>query len=530
MRPLLRLALGACLAILLLPAGLSAASFEEEYQTKLAAVDKTSADALVELGNWCRDQNRTTRARQHWNEALRLDKDHEGARAALGFVRQGDRWVAAQFAGPGTTPPAGGGSPGGAAPADSGAPRPRAAGPGPEASAITWDLTLPKDPAADDTWLTSTFIDRFPSVKNDSDLMTRGVATITQKYLDSGVIKLCIALANPAYGDLYGASSVVTTMGKRRVKTVRALLPFLMKASERVTEPGDLAEFCGAIAVFGDKRSVPRLLELAAHASKDVSHNALDALAEITLLPRRGLTVEQAKTWWDTYHATPDRDIRLIQLRDSDLIVQMLAAEALYELREPAIIPAIIRALRSDNRQAVNRASGLLERVTGPGTFRVNASTTAAGRKRQVDLIERWWTTEGGRFTWEEDRAAMTSSAGRPAEVTDPAQGEVRKLASITGTEAAEAETALRGRGTKAIAALLEGMESPDAIVRTRAYDILRAVSKQTFPFEPNGKSRAEQIKTWEKWAADNGHITISGGDDKPAEDPKASPGAEKAR
>src|SRR3954468_10420519 len=124
------------LACLLL---LAAVAFgEESLDEKVAATDFTSADSVFVLASWCKEHRMPTKAQQYYNQVLRLDKDHEQARAALGFVRVGDRWVNKAFAPPGSGQAAAGGT------EEPAGPRPTV--PGPTAAQIQWDLTLPTDP------------------------------------------------------------------------------------------------------------------------------------------------------------------------------------------------------------------------------------------------------------------------------------------------------------------------------------------------------------------------------------------------
>lgn len=52
-----------------------------------------SADDFTTLGVWCRENALDERARDAFEQALRLDSEYAAARKALGYVRMEDRWV-----------------------------------------------------------------------------------------------------------------------------------------------------------------------------------------------------------------------------------------------------------------------------------------------------------------------------------------------------------------------------------------------------------------------------------------------------
>ncbi|MFM2092865.1 MAG: hypothetical protein RLZZ127_3354 [Planctomycetota bacterium] len=493
------------LIILALATAASAASFDEDLAQRLKELDRTSADQVFELGNWCREQGKVVKAREFWNQAIKVDKDHEGARAALGFVRQGDRWVSSKFA----DKPAGGGTGGGAGTAPAGGGQPRASGPGPAAKDVAWDLAVPRDPRPDDTFVTS-YIQRMNTLANDSSEMEVSINTVADKYLDVGLPRLCQAMLDPGWRDLAGASGVILRVASPRtglgtIEPVRPLLPFLMKASERVTDADDLAAFCYAVGGFRDKRTVPRLAELMDFANKDVQDAAAEALSQVTFMPRKSITAASAKAWWDRYHATPDREIFLGMLRDSDPAVVIGAAEGLAQFRDAAIGPALAKVLRSDERQPVTRAIEMVKRITGqdwglkPGP--------AADRKKQVDNFEKWWKDEGSTRMWPEDVKAQAEAAKNPAPKADPATRWVADLGATGGQAAATAEQNLRAAGVAAVPALLTGLESPNQIVRVKSYDLLKVITKQALPYEPRAadEARKAQVAAWRAWAEEQG-------------------------
>ena len=71
---------------------LDGASPKSEYFERLSKVPPLSAEAYVELGEWCRQGGLGDEALQCFQEALWIDTDCEAARAALGYKRYGTGW------------------------------------------------------------------------------------------------------------------------------------------------------------------------------------------------------------------------------------------------------------------------------------------------------------------------------------------------------------------------------------------------------------------------------------------------------
>ncbi len=70
-------------------------SLEERYGKRRATVDLNDPDALVALGDWCRDQKWEKKAREVYEEALTVDPGHAAAHRALGDELRDNRWVPA---------------------------------------------------------------------------------------------------------------------------------------------------------------------------------------------------------------------------------------------------------------------------------------------------------------------------------------------------------------------------------------------------------------------------------------------------
>jgi hypothetical protein len=464
---------------------------EETLEDKVAATDMTSADQVFALANWCKDHRLPTKAGQYYKQVLTIDKDHDGARAALGYVHVGDRWVPKQYAPPG----AGTAKPGGEAAAE---PQ-RALVPGPKASEIPWDLTVPEDPESSNGFITK-YVERLPTVNNDSNEMDVSVATcIDPKYWHSALPRLCKALLRPDFSDLYGASSMVLDLARKdRLEEARPLVGFMVKASDHVSDPEDLECFCYAIAVFKDRRAVPRLIELMEHGSGSVPKAAAQAIAQIASLPAADLTVDKAQAWWDMNHNVSEREGLRAQLRSADLSTALEAAKSLYKYRDHEIVPVLLKALRSDDIRQRRDAIGIITKITGDNWgFDPEGDPTI--RTKVATRLDEWWKQEKDRFEWRGDSSASSTAT------SDPLAELVNRLDSTEGTKSQEAETELRGRGEDAVPALIAGLSSPGSIARRKCNELLRDLTKQDFGFDARGTDdeRAKAVLAWKAWWAE---------------------------
>ena len=157
----------ACLLLLLLLSGL--ARCEDTLDDVIKRTDMGNADSVFTLAEWCAEHNKPTTARHYYGKCIEIDRDYEAARARLGQVRVGDRWVAAAQAPAGAKPAAG--ANGASAPVARGS-----AGPGPAAKDVAWDLNVPG--ASGDTSFVDGQIERMNRAKNDSDDMDSAVLTL----------------------------------------------------------------------------------------------------------------------------------------------------------------------------------------------------------------------------------------------------------------------------------------------------------------------------------------------------------------
>ncbi len=71
------------------------AALIQEYCRRARDVPPRDADAHVDFAAWCASKGLNDEAQEYYRAAIAIDADHSAARAALGFVRHGSKWVAA---------------------------------------------------------------------------------------------------------------------------------------------------------------------------------------------------------------------------------------------------------------------------------------------------------------------------------------------------------------------------------------------------------------------------------------------------
>lgn len=479
---------------LLLAVLLSAFAWAETFEEMEKQTDMTSADAVYSLATWCSDNRMPSKAAQLYAKVVKLDPDHVGARTARGEVQVGDRWVNKAFAKPVT----GGGSD--AAPGGSG--KRSAGGAGPAAKDVAWELSLPKDPNPVQNDFIDGLIERMRTAVNESDPMDRAIATLVREdNWPTAYPRLCAALAKPGYGDVYGPCGILLELAKgKRLREMKRLYPFITKASEGVTDAEDLLTFAMVSIQMRERKSIPRLIELLTHPAKDVQDGAREALVAITRLPAKDLSAEKAKTWWDANWSASEDLVLLEQLRGSEQAAAVEAAAGLAEMRNPDIFPVLFKLMRSDDPAVVKRAIDVLRRATTLD-WGIAAALPLDQRIKRIEVAEKWWREEKARFRW----PGIPDTADGAVEVvkSDPDREALGRLASTTGSEAQDAEARLRSRGREAIPALIEGLASPNPLLRRRAHDILLEISKQNFKFDPRADEakRAEAVDAWRAWA-----------------------------
>ena len=122
--------------------------------------------------------------------------------------------------------------------------------PWPNSAEQTWDMTLPPDPDPEAPFgpFLERIIGEFNGTDNYSGQMESGIATLQNpEYFSKGVYLLAKAMNEGGYRDVYAASSLIIAIYKdgtpQQQTQVRALLPFLITASQRVTDGTDLFMF-----------------------------------------------------------------------------------------------------------------------------------------------------------------------------------------------------------------------------------------------------------------------------------------------
>lgn len=485
--------------LLLLGSLVAGAAAEDTLQDQLAQTDLGNVDQVLALAQWCTDHHLYTHAHEYYARVIRLDPDNETAHTALNQIKVGDRWVARPRDAADTS--------GSAAPGGSGS-----ASPPPTAAEIPWQYDIPRDPQPDNDFL-NTYINKLPSIANDSTDMDNAVATfLMDENLPSAIPRLCKALARPDYNDCYGAANLVQQLSKNnRLETARPLLPFLVKATTHVTDAEDLAAAVFSIGLFKDKRALPRIIELFDNADPSVKEACSQAVSMITALPPP-VTKAQAQAWWNHNHDADPHVIFLTQLRNPDPRVEIAAAEALYDLRDKSIFPVLVRLLAVDDRDVNNRAILLVKRMIGLD-FNYSEATTTEERAKRAQLAEKWWKDNGDHFRFPDSpEPSAATPVAPPPTIADQAQEWVGQLGSVVGATDTQAETNLRAAGLPAVPALIAGLDNAAPIIRRRCNEILKTITHQDFGFDPRGSddSRAKAVAQWKAWA--DAHVPSSGG------------------
>jgi len=493
-----------------------ASVWAETYEEMVQQTDMTNAESVFALAVWCAENGKPTTAGQLYAKVIKLEPDHYGARTARGEVLVGDRWVNKVFVAGGK--PAGGGD---TAPAAAGGGKRSSGGPGPTAKEVAWDLSLPKDPNPVQNEFVDGLIERMRKAVNESGPMDSAIATLVREdNWPTAFPRLCAALAKPGYGDVYGPCGIMLELNKaKKVREMKRLYPFIVKASEDVSDAEDLATFAMVSVQMRDRKAVPRLTELLSHASKDVQDNAREALSAITRLPNKDLTPEKAKSWWDANWSASEDVVLLEQLKGSDLEAAVAAAAGLAEMRNPDIFPVIFKCLRSEDPAIARRAVDVLRRATTMD-WGIDIALPMDQRVKRIELAEKWWKEEKGRFRWPGIPDEPSAAAPGAVAAADPDRESIAKLSSTTGSESQDAEARLRSRGRAAIPALLDALANPNPLTRRRAHDILLESSKQNFKYDPRGDdtARAAAIERWRAWAVSEKILADEGAEEEPAD------------
>jgi len=476
---------------------------EDSLEDMVKKTDMSNPDQVLTLAQWCTDHDYPTNSRGYYRAVLKLDPDNEAARTAMGYVRSDNgAW---KYQNPADSVKA--------AAAAGGAGDATATGSAPSASQITWDLSLPRDPAPDNDFVNA-YIDKLPSLANDSSDMDNAIATLsTDDNFPMALPRLCAALARPSFTDLYAAGMIVQNFSKDgRLNLVRPLLGYMVNATTHVSDADDLACAVFAIGLFKDKRAIPRLIELYNANGDAVKEACGNALAAITALPAP-VSKAQAQAWWRKNYAADPHDLFMQQLKNPDPAVELAAADALFDMQEKDIFPVLVKLLAVDDRAINQRALFLIKKMCGLD-FNYLESTDPDDRAKRIDMAAKWWKDNGEHFEFPAVPGAdNASSAANPAQAPAPAQVAsdqydtwVSQLSAVTGTTADQAEQSLRAAGPAAVNALINGLSSTASIVRSRCNGVLKSTTKQDFEFDAlaSEADRAKALAAWQAWAAAN--------------------------
>ncbi len=488
--------LSALLLALVLSAAMPLACFAETYEEMLKKTDQTSAQAVYELAEWCQQNNQPTRYRQLLAQVIRLDRDHEAAREALGQVKVGTQWVQKSQVkeGPKTAQGEGAKLP---------------SGTGPAADKVAWDLAIPRDPKPKNPFVDS-YIDRLNSTANDSSDMEIAISTLTtEENLPMALPRLCAALLTPAFKDLYGPSAMVQALLKsERRADAKMLFPFIVVASARSTDSDDLQAFCYACSGLRDKRAMARLLELMANSDKDVASAATDAAALITGLPVAGLDVDKANSWWAKNYASDDAEILRSQLLSKDPDTSIAAAAQLGAIQEKKAVDVLIEWLKSEDPKVANRAHQQVTQFTGRDWGYVPTDPLDVRLKR-VAMLSKWWKENRDTFKLQVDPrlvkgSTVVNEAGAPA--ADPNVAALRNLSSTDAKLAAQAESDLLANGEKSVPFLITGLTNDSPITVRACNRVLQQVAKRSdLIVNPRDTPEVRQkaIAAWRAWATE---------------------------
>lgn len=500
---LARLALCALFALSICPTALDAAAPRDAYEERLAATDADNADQLYLLGKWCSENGYVFKSKRHYSQALKVDPDHQATRDAMGYVWYDDEWVHKSRV------------PGGLAPKEQEEARVQArrgapGRPGPAAGEIDWDLTIPPFAAEGHAaWLGKMTAQMNRSDNYSGEMDSAWRTLMMPQYIESAVPAMATALMDPGFKDLYGAVMLGSELRKTgegaNLARARALLPFVVKASERVSDSEELYFFGLFAGAVGDKRAVPRLIELLGKGG-DAADGAKAGISMITMIPEDEVTAELAQEWWNRWHQSDDGEIFGAQLEDANPMVRIKAAERLYPEQDPRIVPTLIEVLKRHDGPTKHAAIRLLTRITG-NDWDLSGNLPPDEQRARVQRLADWWDENKHTFTFLEFRGQMTTGGdGGREPKRDSRQVWIRQLSSMDPEEERSAYDGLLRAGEAAVEPLIDALESEDGIRRGKARDLLRTITRQNFGYEPiqgSEDERREAIARWRAWAAE---------------------------
>lgn len=491
----------------------------ETYRQRLAMTDTSDPHEVFELAQWCQENNMIVRYRQHLNEVIALDPDHYPAREALGFVYYNNQWThrsrvprnvleqedaARQQTADNTS--------------DWTA---RAAGPAPTAEQIEWDLSIGEDPSPGEEGWIKQQISTMSSAGHMSRQIEQAYRTLLmERYFPGAIHHLKQALKSGSFRGFYGVAMMFSEVWRERdqarMQAMRELVPFLVKASEKMRDQTNLEAFSMIMGTVHERRAVPRLIQILRTGGEDAQYAARMALASITLLPERNMNPDDAQKWWARYHSAPEEAIYGELLNDRDIDVALSAAERMIPDAYRRVIPALLRVLENGDNRQMMIADGLLKRLTDSNWVNVNMDQEE--RERRVAFAKRWWETNKDDFVPSEIQrqreAAMRTGS---QDVAGPGRQVIERIGRLNDTDeirVSSAETFLLNQNEAAIAPLIQhGLTHASGIVRQRADALLRQITDENFGFEGlvgSEDDREAARQRWREWARQAGHMGTS--------------------
>ncbi|TVR08255.1 MAG: hypothetical protein EA401_14245 [Planctomycetota bacterium] len=477
----------------------AAAAFAQSYDEQLANTDRSDPDALYRLVVWCQENQFHARANQHIREIYAIDPNHAPTRELQGFVWDGRRWVHSSR------------MPGGGQQDDDRQreQQARATGPGPKAEDIDWQLrplTNPDEDGGLTNFLTGVINSMNRGNRNEwATLMLEGQREV-------GLPLLMQRIADGDYSDLYGPVKILEQLIEEgNIARARRFLPFVMKVSSGSNHRAeDLALFSFIVSKIGDKRVVPRLIQLLDHADDDVQFNSRFALGRFMHRGVDAINAEEAQEWWDRFHSAPDSVIYAESLSHRDPRVRLSAVESITvnDFHEK-VVPVLAELLTENDRAVFMGATQQLQRVTG-STWDVRMNASQDERETASQRLLAWWEEEKNTFTPMHMRGQVREEQEDDDDPTTRMAVFVAQLGDLDEAVSRNALSQLRRAGDDAIAPLINGLQHNDGVVRNRARDLLREITGQNFSFQGmrgSEEERQQAREAWIDWARANGHM-----------------------
>ncbi len=514
----------------------------ESLNQRLAMTDMTDAESVWELALWCEEQRKAYMYRKYLQKVIDINPDHEPARLALGYIWYKDEWThksrvprhvlaaqekaeqeaeARRNPGPDETR--------------------RATGPAPTVDQIEWDLSIPPDPNPGDAPWVNEQINAMNRSGNYSDAMEQAYRTLLMdRYFPVAMHHLAKALLRDDFRDLYGVSMMISELQRARdqarLEQMKKLIPHMVKASSRVTDGEDLWAFASVVAISGERKAVPRLIEILETGGEDAREGAQAALSNITLMAEDSITPAAARDWWKKYHNASDSVVYGDAVRSNDLNKVLTACEKLVPHGWKLAIPNLIRVIEEGNTRHLLMADALLEQLTDSSWVEMDMSD--AVREKKIEHLKNWWKDNKDSFVppviVKMRNAAIASSGGQSGPSKQQLVVErINKLASIEKLEVSSAANYIIKQDTDAIAPLItNGLNHSSGIVREESVKLLRQITGQHFAFSGLTGSEADRDAArnkWVEWATAEGHLggeteAPPDGEQVPADQP--APGA----